>query len=159
MSIGLNIFSDYKANAGRPHIQILLVLFRLAQAGRQEKVPKVFGVLSTVIYRIPSLFFYGIDIPVSAKIGRNFIIHHGVGLVVNSDARIGDNVTLRQGVTIGSVRGKPSPRLDDSVDVGAGAIIVGDLLVGQGAIIGAGAVVTKDVSPHARVVGNPAREL
>jgi serine O-acetyltransferase/putative colanic acid biosynthesis acetyltransferase WcaB len=85
-------------------------------------------------------------------------IFHGVGLVVNDGARIGSNVVLRHGVTIGnSGKTDECPIIGDNVEIGAGAQLIGPISIGPGAIIGANAVVLTDVPAGAIAVGVPAR--
>jgi putative colanic acid biosynthesis acetyltransferase WcaB len=107
---------------------------------------------ATVAYKAFSIFCLSIDIPVSTKIGKNLKIYHGFGLVIHPNAVIGDNVILRHSTTIGAVDSEPdspAPILGDGVDVGAGALILGKVNIGSKAVIGAGAIVTKDVPPGA----------
>ncbi|WP_276311151.1 serine O-acetyltransferase [Paenibacillus nanensis] len=103
---------------------------------------------------------YGIGISPSTKIGKGFYIGHFGGIVVNSNATIGENCVIMQGVTIGaSNRGatKGVPTIGNNVYIGAGAKIIGNVRVGNYAAIGANAVVTKDVPDHAVVGGIPAK--
>ena len=109
-------------------------------------------------------FLTAIDIHPGAKIGRNFFIDHGF-TVVGETAEIGDNVTIYQSVTLGGTNpstgegGKRHPTLRDRVVVGSGAQILGPIEVGEGAKVGANAVVTRDVAPGATVVGIPAKPV
>nr|MBA3746164.1 serine acetyltransferase [Solirubrobacterales bacterium] len=87
-----------------------------------------------------------------------FFIDHGAGVVIGETAEIGDDVTLYQGVTLGGTgfaTGKRHPTLQDNVTVGAGAKLLGAIVVGHGAKIGANSVVIHDVMPNSTVVGNP----
>ncbi|MGQ0660628.1 serine O-acetyltransferase EpsC [Sphingosinicella sp.] len=103
-----------------------------------------------------------IDIHPGATIGRNFFIDHGF-VVIGETAEIGDDVTIYQQVTLGGTNptngeaGKRHPTLSDGVIVGSGAQILGPIVVGARARIGANSVVTKDVPPGATMVGIPAR--
>lgn len=100
----------------------------------------------------------GVEIHPAARIGREFFIDHGSGVVIGETAVIGDRVTLYQGVTLGGTgfqRGKRHPTLGDNVTVGSGAKLLGPIAVGDGAKIGANTVVVEDVPPAATVVGNP----
>jgi serine O-acetyltransferase len=109
-----------------------------------------------------SRFMTAIDIHPGAKIGANFFIDHGF-VVIGETAEIGDNVTIYQCVTLGGtspdngIAGKRHPTLGDGVIVGSGAAVLGPILVGAGARIGANAVVTKAVPEGATMVGIPAR--
>ena len=110
-----------------------------------------------------SRFLTAIDIHPGAKIGSNFFIDHGF-VVIGETAEIGDDVTMYQGSTLGGtnptngVGGKRHPTLGDNVIVSLGAAVLGPIDVGQGARIGANAVVTKDVPEGATMVGIPAKQ-
>jgi len=100
----------------------------------------------------------GIEIHPAARIGNEFFIDHGSGVVIGETAVIGNCVTLYQGVTLGGTgfqRGKRHPTLGDNVTVGSGAKLLGPIAVGDGAKVGANTVVVEDVPPGATVVGNP----
>lgn len=103
-------------------------------------------------------FLTGIEIHPGARIGHKFFIDHGMGVVIGETAEIGDNVTLYHGVTLGGTsleKGKRHPTLENDVVVGAGAKILGAIVVGAGSRIGANAVVNKPVPPNSVVVGVP----
>jgi serine O-acetyltransferase len=105
-------------------------------------------------------FFTGIEIHPGATIGRRVFIDHGMGVVIGETAEIGDDCTLYHGVTLGGTswnKGKRHPTLARGVVIGAGAKILGPVLVGDGAKIGSNAVVVRDVPPGATAVGIPAR--
>ncbi|MBM3215424.1 serine O-acetyltransferase [Candidatus Poribacteria bacterium] len=107
-----------------------------------------------------SRFMTGIEIHPAVPIGRGFFIDHGMGVVIGETAEIGDNVTLYHGVTLGGrslEKTKRHPTVGNNVVVGAGAKILGPVLIGDGARIGAGSVVVKDVPPNSVVVGVPGR--
>jgi serine O-acetyltransferase len=100
----------------------------------------------------------GVEIHPAAQIGRELFIDHGSGVVIGETARIGNRVTLYQGVTLGGTgfqRGKRHPTLGDNVTVGSGAKLLGPIAVGDNAKVGANTVVVEDVPPGATVVGNP----
>ncbi len=104
----------------------------------------------------------GIEIHPGATIGRRFFIDHGMGVVIGETAEVGDDVTLYHGVTLGGTswkEGKRHPTLGNGVVVGAGAKVLGPILVGDNAKIGSNAVVVKDVPVGATAVGVPARIL
>lgn len=109
-----------------------------------------------------SRFLTAIDIHPGARIGRNFFIDHGF-TVIGETAEIGDNVTIYQNVTLGGTNpvnglaGKRHPTLCDGVTVGSGAQVLGPIIVGARAKIGANAVVTREVAEGAVMVGIPAR--
>jgi serine O-acetyltransferase len=102
----------------------------------------------------------GISIPREARIGPGLRIWHFGGIFIHAGAEIGAHCTLRQGVTIGSrVDGGPCPVLEDEVDLGAYAQVIGGVRLGRGCRIGAMAVVLSDVPAGGVAVGNPARVL
>src|SRR4030066_1564330 len=101
----------------------------------------------------------GIEIHPGATIGRRVFIDHGMGGVVGETAEIGDDCTLYHGVTLGGTswnKGKRHPTLRPGVVVGAGAKILGPIVIGDGARIGSNAVVVKSVPPGATAIGLPA---
>lgn len=103
----------------------------------------------------------GIEIHPGAQIGRKFFIDHGSGVVIGETTEIGDNVTIYQGVVLGGVsleKKKRHPTIESNVVIGAGAILLGPVNIGEGSMIGAGSVVTKDVPKYTTVVGIPAKE-
>src|SRR5262249_53762597 len=107
-----------------------------------------------------SRFLTGIEIHPGAKIGQRVFIDHGMGVVIGETAEIGDDCTLYHGVTLGGTswnKGKRHPTLGRGVVIGAGAKILGPILVGDEAKIGANAVVVRDVPSGATAVGIPAR--
>jgi serine O-acetyltransferase len=100
----------------------------------------------------------GITIPKSVKVGPGLRIHHFGNIIIHNEARIGANCTLRHGVTIGNRHaGGPVPILEDDVDLGAYAQVLGGVRIGRGAKIGAMSVVLCDVPAGATAVGIPAR--
>ncbi len=104
----------------------------------------------------------GIEIHPGATIGEGFFIDHGMGVVIGETTEIGRNVTIYQGVTLGGTgkeTGKRHPTIGDGVIVGTGARVLGPLEIGEGAKVGAGAIVIKDVPSNSTVVGNPGRPV
>jgi len=102
----------------------------------------------------------GIEIHPAATIGRRFFIDHGMGVVIGETTMIGDDCTLYHGVTLGGTswdKGKRHPTLENNVVIGAGAKILGPILLVEGARVGSNSVVVKDVPNGATVVGIPAR--
>jgi len=127
-----------------------------------------FDLIARIISQF-SRFLTGIEIHPKAKIGRNLFIDHGMGVVIGETSEIGDNVTIYHMVTLGGIspsinsndqRGsKRHPTLMDNVVVGSGAQVLGPVVVGKNAKIGANAVVTKDVPENAVMVGIPAKNV
>jgi len=116
-----------------------------------------------------SRFLTGIEIHPNAKIGKNLFIDHGMGVVIGETAEIGDNVTIYHMVTLGGIAPsvnsdaqrhvKRHPTLKDNVVIGSGAQILGPIVIGKNAKVGANAVVTKDVPANAIMVGVPAKNV
>jgi serine O-acetyltransferase len=107
-------------------------------------------------------FLTNIDIHPGATIGENVFIDHGIGVVIGETTIIGNNVTIYQGVTLGGVSlnpGKRHPTIEDDVTIGAGAKILGNIVIGKGSRIGANSVVVKDVPPYSTVVGIPGKVI
>jgi len=105
-------------------------------------------------------FLTGVEIHPGATIGRRFFIDHGIGVVIGETAEIGDDVLMYQGVVLGGTtveKVKRHPTVRNDAVIGAGAIVLGPIVVGEGARVGAGSVVVRDVEPHTVVVGIPAR--
>ncbi len=102
----------------------------------------------------------GIEIHPGARIGRRFFIDHGMGVVIGETSEIGDDVLIYQGVTLGGTgkeAGKRHPTLGNSVVIGTGAKVLGNITLGDYVKVGAGSVVTRSVPAHSTVVGIPGR--
>ena len=114
----------------------------------------------TLLYAL-NRFLFAVDLPAGTHIGRgSFIKHYGLGTVIHRRAIIGERVIIQPGVVIGGRSGhKPVPIIEDDVEIGVGAKVLGPVRVGRGAVVGANAVVLHDVPPGAVVVGVPARIL
>jgi serine O-acetyltransferase len=116
-----------------------------------------------------SRFLTGIEIHPKAKIGENLFIDHGMGVVIGETSEIGNNVTIYHMVTLGGISPsidsdqqrniKRHPTLKDNVVIGSGAQILGPVIIGKNARIGANAVVTKDVPENSIMVGIPAKNI
>ena len=132
-----------------------LALHRVAHALERWRLHLLARLLSQF-----TRFWTGVEIHPAATIGRGVFIDHGMGLVIGETAEVGDDVTLYQGVTLGGTgkeRGKRHPTLGRGVMVGVGAKVLGDIRIGEGSKIGAGAVVVAAVPPNCTVVGIPGR--
>ena len=127
-----------------------------------------FNLIARIISQF-SRFLTGIEIHPKARIGKNFFIDHGMGVVIGETSEIGDNVTIYHMVTLGGIspsinsdnqrQVKRHPTLKDNVVIGSGAQVLGPLTVGENAKVGANAVVTKDVPANAVMVGIPAKNV
>ncbi len=133
-----------------------LVAHRLAHALTQTGIP-----LLPAICRRWAIAACAIDILPRAEIGGGCIVAHGIGLVIGGRTVIGDDCTLLHGVTLGEARFTEldCPQLGNRVTVGAGAIVLGKIVIGDSAMIGAGSVVLADVAPGTTVAGVPARVI
>ncbi len=128
-----------------------LILSRLRQAGRRWHIP-MFG---SMVRRFQTALF-GIEIASDVRLGEGVVFLHTVGVVIGGDARIGDRVVFLGGNTVGTIDWKGYPRIGNDVIIGAGARILGPITIGDGATIGANAVVVSDVPPGTTAVGVPA---
>jgi len=127
-----------------------------------------FDLIARVISQF-SRFLTGIEIHPKAKIGENLFIDHGMGVVIGETSEIGNNVTIYHMVTLGGISPsidsdnqrniKRHPTLKDNVVVGSGAQVLGPIVIGINAKIGANAVVTKNVPENAVMVGIPAKNV
>lgn len=133
-----------------------LKLHRLSHACAGKPVLRCFAGL----FRHMGQFLFACHIGTNAEIGEGCLFqHNGLGVVISEHAHIGRNVMIYQHVTIGARRGADVPMIEDDVVIGAGALLLGDIVIGRGAKVGAGSVVLNDVPAGATAVGNPARVL
>ena len=149
--------------AARSRIEVILcysgyhaiLFYRFANLAWRRKFYLIGRLISNL-----ARFITGVEIHPGAEIGQRFFIDHGMGVVVGETSKIGDDVTLYQGVTLGGTsleKGKRHPTIGDGVIIGSGAQVLGPLNVSEGARIGANAVVLQDVPQGATVVGIPAK--
>lgn len=132
-----------------------IVAYRLAHRFYKWKL-KLLARMISYITRIVT----GIEIHPAAQIGRRFFIDHGEGVVIGETTIIGDDVLLYQQVTLGGTGkdlGKRHPTIGNHVIIGAGAKVLGDIIIADHVRIGAGSVVIEDVPSHSTVVGVPGR--
>ena len=132
-----------------------LILHRLAH--RLYKKKRFF--ISRLISQL-NRALTGIEIHPGATIGKGILIDHGMGIVIGETAEVGDRVTIYHGTTLGGTgkeKGKRHPTVGNDVIIGAGAKLLGPIVVGDNAKIGANAVVLKDVPQGATVVGIPGK--
>lgn len=154
------IDADLAANVGYPKSRVVLSALRTAQYWRERR-----GFFAEVIYvgvggayKLLSEWMLGIELPAGTSVGPGLKLRHGVGIVVNPRSVIGANVMIRQGVTLGNrLRADDCPTIEDDVEIGVGAVIIGAVTVGRGARIGPNAVIVKDV-PAGAIVYSPRAE-
>jgi serine O-acetyltransferase len=130
-----------------------ILAHRVAHALHESQVPLLPRMVAHA-----SRTLTGVEIHPAARIGHDFFIDHGSGVVIGETAEIGCCVTMYQGVTLGGTgfqRGKRHPTVEDNVTIGSGAKLLGPITVGHGAKVGANTVVIDDVPPNSTVVGNP----
>lgn len=109
-----------------------------------------------------SRFLTGIEIHPGSKIGKRLFIDHGMGVVIGETTEIGDDCTLYHGVTLGgtsTTAGKRHPTLANNVIIGAGAKVLGPILIGNNVRVGSNAVIVKPVSDNCTVVGVPGKAV
>jgi len=132
-----------------------LLAYRFIHALQSTRIPLLPRFLASI-----TRFLTGVEIHPAARIGTGIFIDHGMGVVIGETTEVGDNCTIYQGVTLGGTslaQGKRHPTLGTNVVVGVGAAILGAIRVGDGARVGGGSVVVRDVPANATVVGVPAR--
>jgi serine O-acetyltransferase len=111
------------------------------------------------VFKLASQILTGIDLPCEVKLGRRFRIEHFGGIIISGDAAFGDDVVIRNNVTIGLRRTneRGAPVFGNRVDIGAGAVILGPIHIGDDVSIGANAVVITDVPANSIAIGIPAQ--
>lgn len=152
MSRGLRVVQADLARATDAFGRLAVVLFRLSQSA-----PGPLGTLVSVVLRI----LCGVELPRSVEAGPGLrLAHGGRGTVVHYRSRIGSDVTIYHGVTVGVAQGDQQPPvIGDRAYLGAGCCVLGSVTVGDGATVGANAVVLQDVPVDVTAVGIPARLL
>jgi serine O-acetyltransferase len=128
------------------------------------KWPKIIRLPLSILYRMLYKFVEwtcGISLPYTTKLGRRVRIWHHSGIILSARS-IGDDVHIRQNTTMGVARTEHNfelPIIEDRVDMGVGAVILGGITVGRDSVIGANAVVLKDIPPYSVAVGVPAKVI
>lgn len=148
----------YESDGAAALVKVLLtdgtaamVFYRLMQWSRRWRLAPL-----EMIFNKLNAMFCNCIIGRGAEFGPGFMLIHSTGVVINGNVRGGSNVSLEHQVTIGAER-RNSPFIGDDVFIGAGAKVIGSVRLGNGARVGANAVVVKDVPPHSTVVGIPAQ--
>jgi serine O-acetyltransferase len=157
-----NIRADLAAHGGRWGAQGFwaLSVYRFGRwryGIRWAVLRKPMSALYHVLFKLVQIMT-GIELPCEARIGRNFVIDHFGGIVISGYATFGDNCRIRQGVTVGLARVDDpcAPRVGNNVDIGAGAKLLGRMIIGDDVLIGANAVVLRNVPAYSVAVGVPA---
>lgn len=120
-------------------------------------VRKLFSLVYKILYKLVQILT-GIELPCEVVIGENFVIDHFGGIIISGYAKFGDNCRIRNGVVVGlkNIEVPRAPRIGNNVDIGAGAKLLGDIMIGNNVNIGANAVVICDVPDNSIAVGVPA---
>jgi serine O-acetyltransferase len=158
-----NLRSDFRAHGsliGSQGFWVMAVYrfgrWRYVLPHRVLRLP--FTLLYRVLFKLVQIVT-GIELPCEARVGRNFTIDHFGGIIVSGYASFGDNCRIRTGVVVGLARVNDpcAPVIGNNVDIGAGAKVLGRITVGDNVLIGANAVVVRDVPSNSIVTGVPGR--
>lgn len=162
MSVFNNIRADLRAHGGDWGAQGFwaLVVYRFGRwryGVRPVLLRKVMSALYRLMFKLVQIVT-GIELPCEAQIGRNFVIDHHGGIVISGYAKFGDDCRIRSGVCVGLARVSDpcAPVIGNNVDIGIGAKLLGRITVGDNVLIGANAVVARDVPSDSIAVGVPA---
>jgi serine acetyltransferase len=146
--------------------RVLLAWYRLAHLCRRTETPfpRLLERIIDRLYRMMTSWVLGAEIHPDVSAGPRLRMYHAHNIVLHPDVVVGSDCVLRAGVCIGTTTDSngvsgPAPRIGDHVDIGVGALVIGDVAIGDRVRIGAGAVVVKDVPADVTVAGNPARVL
>ena len=157
-----NVRSDLRAHRGNWGAQGFwaLVVYRFGRwryGVRPVLLRKLMSALYKVAFKLVQIVT-GIELPCEATVGRNFVIDHFGAIVISGYTRFGDNCRIRNGVCIGLAHADDpcAPVIGNNVDIGAGAKLLGRITIGDNVLIGANAVVTRDVPSNSTVIGCPA---
>jgi putative colanic acid biosynthesis acetyltransferase WcaB len=157
------VFQDWAVNCETSlKSRLALLLFRSANFSKLSTFQARLMKPSRAVYQILVEWVLGIEIPWNTTIGESLQLQHGHGIVINAQTVIGDHCILRHTTTIGNKRladgsYTSAPTIGNYVDIGCHVVILGDVKIGDRAVIGAGSVVIRDVPEGGVVVGNPAR--
>lgn len=157
-----NIRADLRSHGGHWGAQGFwaLVVYRFGRwryTVKPAPLRKLFSLIYWVLYKWVQILT-GIELPCEVELGRGFVIDHFGGIVISGYAKFGDNCRIRNGVVVGLSRtDEPrAPVIGHHVDIGAGAKILGPITIGNNVLIGANAVVIRDVPDNSIAVGVPA---
>lgn len=157
-----NIRQDLKAHGGNFGAQGFwaLVVYRFGRwryGVRPAPVRKLCSFVYRILYKLVQIVT-GIELPCEVELGRNFVIDHFGGIVISGFARFGNDCRIRTGVVVGLARTEDpcAPVIGDNVDIGSGAKLLGRIRIGNNVVIGANAVVTRDVPDNCVAAGVPA---
>lgn len=147
-----SIFQELKSNP-QTKVRLVLLLYRLSQLRRQNILYSFIFFPIHILYWIYSQLLLSIELPIDTKCGVPLIIWHGAGIVINPKVRIGRYVVIRSGVVIGNNgKSEEAPTIEDFVEIGANAVLVGNITIGKGAKISPNSFVNYSVPAGARVI-------
>lgn len=157
-----NIRADLRSHGGKWGAQgfWVMVVYRFGRwryGVRPALLRKLFSLIYKVLYKFIQIIT-GIELPCEVEVGRGFVIDHFGGIVVSGYAKFGDNCRIRNGVVVGLSRVEDpcAPIIGNNVDIGTGAKLLGPIRIGNDVVIGANAVVIRDVPDDSIAVGVPA---
>jgi len=154
------IGQDRAANKNNTKGKIIALLFRTASLVASRRITKYLFFLYLAFYKFFVEWLLGVELPWGTKIGPGLRVFHGQAIVINRDVIIGTNCLIRQSTTMGNANeGEACPVIGNNVEIGANVCIIGPVTVGDNVIIGAGAVVIKNIPSNSVAVGNPARVI
>lgn len=159
------LMQDWAVNRESTKSQVIMVTFRFAHRVQlTERLPKVVRGLLVTGYKVLTTWLLGVELPPETEVGPELRIIHPQAIVFNAGTKVGARCIVRASTTIGNVMdsdgtASASPVIGDDVEMGAGVVVIGPITIGNGARIGAGSVVIRDVPGGAVAVGNPARIL
>lgn len=151
------VLSDFKANHFNPHSCFVVLFYRIAHyasiSRKRNILNNLWAIPILMFYRIISEFVLGIEIQAGARIGTPLIVHHGYGIVINKNAVLGNNCSLRHGVTVGN-NGKDNfcPRIGNNVVFGANVVMYGSIEIGDNVTIGPNSVVFTNIAENSLVL-------
>jgi len=157
-----NICADLKAYNGHWESQgfWVMVVYRFGRWRYQVRpviLRKAFSLIYKILYKWIQIIT-GIELPCEVVIGKNFVIDHFGGVIINGYAKFGDNCRIRNGVVVGikNIGDNSAPVIGSNVDIGSGAKVLGKIIIGNNVLIGANAVVITNVPDNSIAVGVPA---
>lgn len=154
------IYNDYVCSKKQIKVLLISIIYRIGNHVKYSEMPNLIKKLILIILilfrKVFIEYFLNTEIPFSTKIGRELTLFHPYGIIIHPNVEIGERCIIFQNVTIGMAHAK-TPKIGNDVCIGAGAIVIGGIIVGNNVNIGAGAVVTKDIPDNCTVVGNPAK--
>ncbi|MCD9497750.1 serine acetyltransferase [Photobacterium carnosum] len=158
MNLNDNVHSCYK---GKIIVSSYYFISSLRKLSKKHSILKFIYFPFLFLYRFFIDFFLKCELPPSCIVGKNLIIHHGHGIVINNSVLLGDNVIIRHHTTIGNkiINGIDlgAPKIGNNVDIGAHSIIIGPITIGDNIVIGAGSVVISNLKSNSVYAGNPAK--